>query len=135
MKTILALVLFSVTSPALAKCAMQLHVITGAVADEHGSPVAQAMVGASWTKGDTPQGPAMALTDHNGNYSIPVWIDTWSGMSALGDECHADLAQVSLTAYTDTEYSLPELLRFDQRSSWAAPTLKLEYKIQREPLW
>ena len=77
----------------------------------------------------------MALTDQNGNYSIPVWIDTWSGMSVLGDECDAGLAQVSLTAYTETQYSLPELLRVDQQKDLAAPTLKLEYKIQREPLW
>lgn len=137
MKAFLAFLLLAVIVPsASAKCAMRLFLVTGVVVDSGGIPVPNALVGASWIRQSVPAGPAMALTDRNGKYSIPIWFDTYSGHSLLmGDLCDETLGQASLTAYTSTEHSLPALVPIGNAHQVIAPSLKVEYPIQREPIW
>ena len=137
MRVLFAFLLLTVIAPsASAKCAMQLFLVTGVVVDSGGAPVPNALVGASWIRQFVPAGPAMALTDRNGKYSIPIWFDTYSGYSLLeGDECDETLGQASLTAYTSTEHSLPVLVPIGKVPQVIAPSLKVEHSIRREPIW
>ena len=137
MRALLAFLLLAVIAPsASAKCAMQLFLVSGIVVDSGGTPVPNALVGASWIRQSVPAGPAMALTDRNGKYSIPIWFDTYSGHSLLlGDLCDETLGQTSLIAYTSTEHSSPVLLSIDNVHQIIAPALKVEHAIQREPIW
>ena len=67
---------------------------------------------------------------------IPVWFDTYSGGSLLwGDECDERLSQVSVSAYTSSEYSLPLLVPISNAQQVTVPALKIEYPIRREPIW
>ena len=137
MRAIIAFLLLVAFSPgASAKCAVQLFLVTGVALDSDGAPVSGALVGASWIDHSVPGGPAMSLTDRNGKYSIPIWFDTYSGHSLLwGDECDETLSQVSVSAYTSTEYSLPLLVPISNAQQVTVPALKIEYPIRREPIW
>ena len=77
----------------------------------------------------------MALTDQNGKYSIPVWFDTYTGTSLLGDECDATLKNVSLAAYTRTDYSLPTIVPVGRPGKIAAPPVKIEQPIVHDSVW
>jgi len=137
MKTLLAFLLLAISaSSASAKCVVQLFQVTGVVVDSSGTAVPNALVGASWIRQSVPAGPAMALTDRNGKYTIPIWFDTYSGHSLLvGDVCDETLDQASLTAYTSTEQSSSVLVPIGSVSQVIAPSLKIEFAIQREPIW
>jgi hypothetical protein len=137
MKVLLAFLIFAAISPgAFAKCATQLFLVTGVVVDTQGVPVPNALVGASWIQHSAPAGPAMALTDRNGKYTIPILFDTYSGQSLLlGDLCDETIDQISLTAYTSSKYSFPVLVSIGKVNNIIAPSLKIENEIQRESIW
>ncbi|GGK16996.1 hypothetical protein GCM10011394_27760 [Luteimonas terricola] len=88
------------------------------------------MVGAAWVKWGAPRGPAIAVTDSEGRYSIHIHFDTWSGTSEWGDDCDAELGQVSVSAYTSTQYALPETVSTGEARQIVAPVLKVSQDIQ-----
>ena len=137
MRAFLALLLLATISPgALAKCGARFYVISGSVVDSSGSPSSNALVGVSWVAQSLPRGPAMALTDRDGRYAILIRFDTYSGHSFLfGDECDATLSQISVSAYTHDKRSLPALVPIGMSSQVVAPLIKIDYPIEREPVW
>ena len=131
MKRILAFLLLAIIAPsASAKCLAKSYMIRGTVIDTNGSPVVDAVVGASWMRLSRPDGPALAFTDKHGNYSIQILFDTSTAYSISdGDECDGALAQVSLSAFTKTLHSMPERVSVGNDSELEAPVLRIEYPI------
>lgn len=130
MRILFALLLIAASPSALADCAAQSYLLSGSVVDAEGLPLSGAMVGAAWVKWGTPQGPALAVTNSDGRYSIPIHFDTWSGMSDWGDGCDAELGQVSVSAYTGTKYALPETVSTGEARQVVVPVLKVSQDIQ-----
>lgn len=137
MRALLSLLLLAVISPsASAKCATQFYVVSGTVVSDDGAPVSNALVGVSWIEQSIPSGPAMALTDQNGRYSIPIQFSSDSGVSPLfGDKCGAALNQVAVSAYTSTRHSESLLVPASNAPQITAPPIKIDRPIEREPLW
>jgi hypothetical protein len=137
MKLIALLILFWLpTLPLAAKCGDRFFVFSGSVRDEHGNPVASAIVGISWSQNSIPVGPAMSRTDSEGRYSIPVSFNTYSGHSFLrGDACKGVLTKVSVSAYTDSEHSGHLVLDIAAESQVRVPPLEIIFPIKREPTW
>ncbi len=136
MRALLALLLLAVTTPdALAKCGARFYVVSGTVVTDRGTPASNVLVGVSWIEQSLPSGPAMALTDQNGHYSIPIRVDTYSGSSLLGDRCGAVLKQLSVAAYTGTQRSGHLLVPVGKSSQLIAALIKIDRPIEREPLW
>lgn len=134
MRILLALLLIAASPSVAAACAVQSYLLTGSVVDAEGVPLSGAMVGAAWVKWGAPQGPVIAVTDPEGRYSIPIHFDTWSGMSEWGDDCDAELGQVSVSAYKNASYALPETVSIGKTRQVVAPVLKVSQDIQ-EGLW
>ena len=137
MRTLLVLLLLAIIAPdALAKCGSRFYVVSGTVVTEGGATARNVLVGVSWIEQSSPGGPAMALTDQEGRYSIPVRFDTYSGSSLLfGDKCEAVLKQISVAAYTGTRRSESQLVPVGDASQVTAAPIKIDHPIEREPLW
>lgn len=131
MRTLLALLLVAVSASASAKCAVQSYLLSGSVVDAQGAPLSGAMVGVAWVKLGAPQGPVITVTNSEGRYSVPIHFDTWSGISEWGDDCDAELGQVSVSAYTRTSYALREIVAVGEQGQIVAPTLKVTQEVRQ----
>jgi hypothetical protein len=136
MRASLLLLLLLFSSGAAAKCGAKLYVFSGSVEDASGTPLPNALVAVSWIETSVPNGPAMALTDELGMYSIPIRFDTFSGYSFFsGDKCKGRLTLVSVMAYTSTHHSQPDLIDVSTSHQVAVPPLRVKYEIHFEPIW
>ena len=136
MRTLLILLfLMAITPAALAKCAPRFYVVSGVVLDAHGAPAADALVGVSWTEQSEPSGPALALSDKDGRYSIPIVFRTDSGQSVFGDQCNGVLKEVSVSAFTATHRSEFERIPVGTSSQVDVRPVRITRSIEREPLW
>lgn len=85
----------------MSKCANPTVEIEGQVTLRSGEPVEGAAVGVSWVRKSSPQGPAQAFTDSNGQFRVSFRFDTFEKSSMFrGDVCGAKLSQVTVTAST-----------------------------------
>lgn len=97
--SLVLLILLLVAQTASAKCIADFHVFSGVVTDKAGKPIPGAMVGVSWAEQGGPTGPALALTDSEGRYSIPVLFETYSGKGkVVEDECKQQVEVISVSA-------------------------------------
>ena len=136
MRTLLTLLfLIAITPAALAKCAPRFYVVSGLVLDANGAPAAGALVGVSWTEQSEPSGPALALSDKDGHYSIPILVSTYSGQSVLGDQCNGVLKEVSVSAFTATHQSEFEQVPVGTTSQVGVRPVRIKWSIEREPVW
>jgi hypothetical protein len=93
-------VLLLATHPASAKCASEFFVFSGKVTDKAGAPLPGASVGISWSEWDGPSGPALAITDSTGRFSVPIAFDTYSGKgTVVEDLCNHRVRSVSFSAH------------------------------------
>ena len=98
-KSLLFSILLLATQSTFAKCMPAYHVFSGVAVDADGKPIPGATVGISWSEFDGPAGPALAVTDGRGRYSIPVFSETYSGKGVVEeDECNWRVALVSASA-------------------------------------
>lgn len=99
--TLLSLLpLFLVAQSVSAKCAPDFRVFSGVVTDKEGKPLPGAMVGLSWSDHAGPNGPALALTDSKGRYTVSIPFDTYSGKgTVVVDDCKHRVAVISLSAF------------------------------------
>lgn len=73
----LVLVIVALLRPdASAKKCIEDRTVTGLVEDAHGAPLPDALVGVSWAVDEQPKGPAIAYTDSEGKFAIPLRIAT-----------------------------------------------------------
>jgi hypothetical protein len=136
MRTLLILLfLMAITPAALAKCAPRFYLVSGEVLDAHGAPAADALVGVSWTEQSEPSGPALALSDKDGHYSIPILFSTYSGQSELGDQCDGVLKEISVSAFTATHRSEFERMSVGTSSQVGVKPVRIRWPIEREPVW
>jgi protocatechuate 3,4-dioxygenase beta subunit len=119
-----------------AKCADQLYVFSGSVVDKKGVPVSGALVGVSWSENSRPTGPAMALTNREGRYSVPISFDTTSpGPTDYRYRCDGALDAVSIAAYSKKMRSIHLKVTVGPQRSINVPALELLYPIKLEPTW
>jgi hypothetical protein len=110
------------TQSAHAKCAPDFRVFSGVVTDRHGNPVPGAMVGVSWLENAGPAGPALAMTDTKGRYTISVLFDTYSGKGKVTeDECEQRLQVISLSAFKGSLRSPGQSVRIGDAEKVALP--------------
>ena len=109
MRTIFPLaVLLAISGPASAECMSKFYIVSGTIISEDKSPVANAIVGASWKEGESIGGPALGKTDARGNYSIVVEFKSYSAIPrGKWYECKGKLKSLQISAYTDLRYSPP----------------------------
>lgn len=131
----LAVLLFAAPQVA-AKCADGFVLVTGTVVDAEGEPARGVSVGVSWLERGGQVGPAMALTDEEGRYSIPVTFRTYSGSKLFGgDICEWALEEVSLAAYSRSHRSRHVRLEIGSRTAVEAPVITIDTPIATEPLF
>ena len=130
MRTILAaLIALSIPSISASKCVAVTVEIDGVVEHRSKNPAKGAVVAVSWVRNGLPQGPAMALTDDEGRYSVSFQFDTFSSSSILrGDRCTSDLTHVSISAFTPGYRS--EFLAVQLSDFRASATLHLDPSSQ-----
>lgn len=86
--------------------------VSGKVGYETGEGAPGVVVAVSWAVADEPQGPAQALTDADGNYSVSFTYNTHTKSSWIrGDICREKVTQVSISAYKQGYFSEPVLAR------------------------
>jgi hypothetical protein len=95
-------VLFAVLAlgamPAMAQCPLSEFSITGRVVDVSGQPVPKARISAQWLERAAGEVSNQRETDSEGNFSIRIPFDTFSGRTFLGEaRCEATLDRVTLT--------------------------------------
>ena len=137
MRTTLALAsLLLISSPVLAKCGDRFFVFTGSVVDDRGNAAVGALVGVSWSDYFGQAGPAMAVTDEQGRYSIPVSFRTYSRSSFLrGDTCRSTLQQASIAAYNRTHRSDYLHVEVGSKSRINVQELRISTEIKQTPLF
>jgi hypothetical protein len=128
---------------ASAKCASDYHVFSGVAVDSNGKPIPGATVGISWPEFDGPAGPALAVADDKGRYSIPVFFETYSGKGAVEDECNWRVEFVSASAfkgglrsrYTKVRVGTAEAVRLPPAVIWLKVEVKEEtlHKFLKRP--
>jgi hypothetical protein len=126
-----------VASPTVSgKCAEGFVAFSGVVYDSSGRPLPGAQVGVSWLEGSAPRGPAIATTDANGMYRIPVFFSRYSGFSLFrGDKCDNVLTQASIAAFTATHQSRAVPIAVGSVDQVFVPDLRVDTRTQRDPLW
>lgn len=93
-------ILLLVPPSAGAKCASDFFVFSGTVIDRAGRPLSGASIGISWSDWDGVGGPALAVTDSKGQFSLPIAFDTYSGKGAVVEDlCHHRVRSVSFSSY------------------------------------
>ena len=132
---LILLLLMAITPAALAKCSPRFYVVSGMVLDANGVPAVGALVGVSWTEQSEASGPALALSDKDGHYSIPVVFRTDSGQSLLGDRCDGVLKEISVSAFTATHRSESESVPVGTTSQVGVRPIQITRSIEREPVW
>ena len=110
------------------KCVARFFQISGTVVGMDGRPVPGAMVGVSWTVPAVPRGPALALANDLGEFSIPVRF------SPL--ECARDSIEFAVSAYTSSHFSQSEVVKTSPGiGAIAVPRLRIDSEIHRSPVW
>lgn len=124
MKRLLVLsILLLAAHPAFAKCGGKYHVFSGVVTDKAGKPIPGATVGIAWTEMRGPAGPALALTDGEGRYRIPVVFETYSGKGkVVEDECKFRVDVVSLSSSKGSLQSNYDLVRIGDAENIRLPS-------------
>lgn len=84
--------------PAMAQCPLSEFSITGRVVDVSGQPIPKARISAQWLERAAGEVSNQRETDGDGNFSIRIPFDTFSGRTFLGEaRCEAALDRVTLT--------------------------------------
>lgn len=112
MRIVVALVAALITTSAQAKCLDTRHAVRGVVVLESGKPAANAIVAASWIERGKPAGPAVAVADRKGHYTLYLRFRTFTGIGRRGDECGGKLGGLSLVAFSPQQQSPPLSIPF-----------------------
>src|SRR5690606_38917873 len=109
MRTILLIAILSIYSPlAFATCGSKTIFLSGVAVQLDNRPAADVLVGVAWKEDGVIGGPAMAKSDSEGRYSIPIKFQTYSSTPGKSwYECKGQLKEVMVSAYDDTHYAPP----------------------------
>jgi len=128
-------VLFLASQPASAKCASEYFVFSGKVTDKAGAPLSGASVGISWAEWGGTTGPALAVTDSKGRFSLPVAFDTYSGKGkVVSDLCNHRVRSVSFSAYKGQLRSAYQRVDFGPSRSVVLPTSVVWLELDKKPI-
>jgi hypothetical protein len=110
------------------KCVARFFEISGTVIDIDGRPIPGAIVGVSWRIPAVPSGPALALANDLGEFTIPVRISPF--------KCGPRSIEFSVTAYTSSHYSQSEIVNTSPDTSVVSVSpLRIDSEIHRSPVW
>lgn len=101
------LVLATVPTIAHAECMELTYVFEGLVLTESGKPAAGALVGASWLQSGQAAGPAIAVADSSGFYTLSVPFQPDDDIPIAGPACTQRLHRINVIAYTTDRRSTP----------------------------
>lgn len=122
MRLVLVIVALLLPTDASAKKCIEDRTVTGLVEDAHGAPLPDALVGVSWAVDEQPKGPAIAYTDSEGKFAIPLTI---------ASVCKGTF-RYSVKAFTRTHESLVEAIE-DAPVVIPVPTLRVIFEIAPTP--
>ena len=133
-QTIALLILLFSSHASYAKCAGDFYAFTGLVVDTSGKPLAGAAIGISWNEYEGITGPAIAITDANGRYRIPIFFNKYSGKGAVyEDDCNQRLRWISVTAYKGNLRSPFLRQKVVGTETVRLPTIKVWVETEKEP--
>ena len=124
--TALAVLVLAIPCVAAARCAEGSRVFSGVVADQHGAPVQDAVVGIAWTELEGVAGPSLGVTDANGHYRVRIIFNRYSGKGrAYEDECKLVPTEASVSAFGHNLVSAAKKVRIGPAEEVAVPPLQL----------
>ena len=132
MRTGLLAIIIAIQSPlAFAKCGTVKFLVSGVVVQSDNTPAADAIVGVAWKEDGLVGGPALAKSDSEGRYSIPIIFHTYSSGAEGGwYECKGTLQEVNLSAYSGNRYAPAIVVRIPRDATTIeAGTLELSFDI------
>ena len=124
----IALLMLAPVDASAKKCIARFFEVSGTVIGLDGQPASGAIVGVSWEVAATPKGPALASTNDQGEFLIPVRI--------APHECGPRTIKFTVSAYTSSHYAQSETVRtVPGTSAVAVPPLRIASEIHRSPVW
>ncbi|MGO4549568.1 carboxypeptidase-like regulatory domain-containing protein [Lysobacter sp. 2RAF19] len=130
-KSLVFSILLLAAQSASAKCMPAYHVFSGVAVDDNGKPISGASIGISWFEVDGPAGPALAMTDASGRYSIPAFFDTYSGKGAVvEDACNWRVRFVSVSAFKAGRRSPYTRVRVGSSEAVRVPAAVISLKVE-----
>jgi hypothetical protein len=132
MRILLLIAILAVHSPlAFSKCGSKTFVLSGVVVQPDNRPAAGVLVGVAWKEDGLIGGPALAKSDSEGRYSIPIIFHTYSSTPGKSwYECKGQLKEVRVSAYSDIHYAPPIVVQVSEGASLIeASPLNLSFDI------
>jgi hypothetical protein len=135
MRTALLAIILAIQSPhAFAKCGSVKFLVSGVVLQADRTPAAGALVGAAWEEDGLVAGPALARSDSDGRYSIPIVFRIYSSGPKDGAyACKGQLQELRISAYSGTRYAPPIVVHVSKSvTTVEAKTLELSFDISTD---
>ncbi|GAA4791463.1 hypothetical protein GCM10023307_16060 [Lysobacter hankyongensis] len=108
---------------------------SGKVTDKAGAPLPGASVGISWSEWDGPSGPALAMTDSTGRFSVRVAFDTYSGKGTVAEDlCNHRVRSVSFSAHKGRLRSVYQRVAIGASHNVTLPISVVWVELDKKPV-